>query len=514
MRPEYSSRDGHNARAPLPVEGMVAAVGTDARMESMTVTSAAETGGQLAVAAPAAQPHVAAARAGHRRAAGLRRLLLTGDVVAGAIAGVLSGVAAAATPAEVALTGLALALAWPLLAFACGLYAADDLRSWASGVSEAPKLVLAALLLSWPLYGMLLALEAPHSAPAALAGSLLVAAAAGIARTTARMTAHRAPELRQRTLVIGSGFVAQQLVDRLHRHTELGLEPIGYLDTEAEDNAGLGIPSLGGLDKLSELLLLKRVDRVMFAFSRAGHEELLNCVRLCRDAGVAIDIVPRLFEFLDGARTVDQIGGLPLLSITAPTFSRSSEVAKRALDIVVSAVALVAMAPLLGLLALWIKLDSPGPVLFVQPRSGRGGRFFNLYKFRSMYTDATVQVRDDGAIVKLVQDDRITRAGRLIRRFSLDEAPQLLNVLKGDMSLVGPRPLVEAEQAVLRDWQSRRADLRPGLTGPWQVAGRSHIPFHEMVKFDYQYVAGWSLARDLEILLATLPAVLSGRGAY
>ena len=132
-----------------------------------------------------------------------------------------------------------------------------------------------------------------------------------------------------------------------------------------------------------------------------------------------------------------------------------------------------------------------------------------------MKVDSTVLVREDGAIVKRPDDDRITRVGRIIRRFSLDEAPQLFNVLKGDMSLVGPRPLVLAEHASLdQEWQARRADLRPGLTGPWQISGRSHIPFQDMIKFDYQYVAGWSLARDIEILLATLPAVISGRGAY
>ena len=141
-----------------------------------------------------------------------------------------------------------------------------------------------------------------------------------------------------------------------------------------------------------------------------------------------------------------------------------------------SSLTLVALAPLLIGVAIAIKLDSRGPVLFVQRRSGRGGRFFALYKFRSMYVDATVEVRQDGAIVKHVGDDRITRVGRFIRRFSLDEAPQFLNVLKGDMSLVGPRPLVEEEAAVLSDWQERRADLRPGLTGPWQISGRSHIP--------------------------------------
>ena len=198
-----------------------------------------------------------------------------------------------------------------------------------------------------------------------------------------------------------------------------------------------------------------------------------------------------------------------------PTFSRLSKASKRGLDIAGASVGLLLLSPLLALIAVAIKLDSRGLVFFTQQRSGRGGRFFKLYKFRSMKIDSTVLVRDDGAIVKAPDDDRITRVGRLIRRFSLDEAPQLLNVLRGDMSLVGPRPLVLAEHAALSEaWQSRRADLRPGLTGPWQVSGRSHIPFQDMIKFDYQYVAGWSLARDIEILLATLPAVISGRGAY
>ena len=188
---------------------------------------------------------------------------------------------------------------------------------------------------------------------------------------------------------------------------------------------------------------------------------------------------------------------------------------KRALDLVGATTVLLLLAPLLLAVAVAIKLDSRGAVFFTQMRSGRGGRFFKLYKFRSMRDDSTIVVDERGAIVKRQDDDRITRVGRFIRRFSLDEAPQLLNVLFGDMSLVGPRPLVLAEHAALSEaWQSRRADLRPGLTGPWQVSGRSHIPFQDMIKFDYQYVAGWSLARDIEILLATLPAVISGRCAY
>jgi exopolysaccharide biosynthesis polyprenyl glycosylphosphotransferase len=330
------------------------------------------------------------------------------------------------------------------------------------------------------------------------------------------MTAHRTPRLRQRTLIVGSGLVASRLADRIQGHPELGLALTGYIDDHQEGVPGAAdLPYLGGLSALSDLVALEQVDRVMIAFTRAHHEELLHALRVCRDAGVAVDVVPRLFEFLEGARAVDQIGGMPLLSIDAPEFSGASRLSKRTLDLVGAGVLLLVLAPLLTLIAIAIKVDSRGPVLFTQRRTGRGGRIFKLFKFRSMHEGATVEVRPDGAIVKSREDDRITRVGRLIRRFSLDEAPQLLNVLLGDMSLVGPRPLVLAEaEALTEAWQGRRADLRPGLTGPWQVAGRSNIPFHDMIRFDYQYVAGWSLARDVEILLSTLPAVLSGRGAY
>ena len=309
--------------------------------------------------------------------------------------------------------------------------------------------------------------------------------------------------------------MAERLAERINDHPELGLVLTGFIDDGAGEQGSAELPCLGGLNALSDLVELDLVDRVMIAFTRAHHEELLHALRVCRDAGVAVDIVPRLFEFLDGARSIEQIGGMPLLSIDAPTFSAPSRLSKRTLDLVGAGLALIVLSPILLAIALAIKLDSRGPVLFTQLRSGRGGKFFKLYKFRSMHTEATVEVRDDGAIVKSRDDERITRVGRVIRRLSLDEAPQLLNVLKGDMSLVGPRPLVMAEaQTLTESWQARRADLRPGLTGPWQISGRSNIPFQEMIRFDYQYVAGWSLARDVEILLATLPVVLSGRGAY
>ena len=445
----------------------------------------------------------------------LRRLLFVADILAGVASGALVGAVARGSTMQVLLLAVVVAVAWPVAAFLCGLYAREDLRVWASGVSEAPRLALTCLAVSWPMYALLTTMDLARPAAGAFFGALACGAVAGFARSGARIAAHRVPKLRQRTLIVGSGLVAERLAERVNDHPELGLALMGFIDDGAGDQGSPSLPYLGGLKALSDLVELDQVDRVMIAFTRAHHEELLHALRVCRDAGVAVDVVPRLFEFLDGARSIEQIGGMPLLSIDAPTFSAPSRVSKRTLDLLGAGLMLIVLSPVLIAIAIAIKLDSRGPVLFTQPRSGRGGTFFKLFKFRSMHQYATVEVRDDGAIVKQRDDSRITRVGRLIRRLSLDEAPQLLNVLKGDMSLVGPRPLVLAEAQVLTEsWQARRADLRPGLTGPWQIAGRSNIPFHEMIRFDYQYVAGWSLARDVEILLATLPVVLSGRGAY
>jgi exopolysaccharide biosynthesis polyprenyl glycosylphosphotransferase len=444
----------------------------------------------------------------------LRRQLIRADLVAGSLSGLVTALIAGVPASSVPVVALIIALGWPLVAGACGLYTVSPLRTWATGLGEAPRLAVTSLLVSWPVFGLLSLLTATRPVAGALAASALMAGGAALGRAVARAAIHRTASLRQRTVIVGSGDVAADLVDRLRKYPELGLDPVGFVDDDVHQPLQLGVPRLGGLDALSTLIAEGRVDRVMIAFTRARHEELLHCVRLCRDAGVTIDIVPRLFEFLDGARYLEQIGDLPLVSIQAPEFTRVSQLVKRGLDIVVASTLLLAMSPLLAAIALAIKLDSRGPVLFVQPRTGRGGQLFRLLKFRSMRVGSPVLVRADGAIVKGPQDERVTRVGGLLRRFSLDEAPQLLNVLRGDMSMVGPRPLVIAEShALIHDWQSRRADLRPGLTGPWQVSGRSHIPFQEMIKLDYQYVAGWSLARDVEILLATFPAVLTGRGA-
>jgi exopolysaccharide biosynthesis polyprenyl glycosylphosphotransferase len=454
------------------------------------------------------EPRVAPAPRWHR-------LILGADVVGGAAAGVAAAAVADVTAGWVVAVVAGFAAAWPSLTYLCGLQSCTKLQVWASGVDEAPRLLVCGLLVSWPALGGFDLLNVPHPVRGALVGAAVAVVAGGTARALARLRLHSLSAFRQRVLLIGSGHVAAQLVARMRRHGEYGLEPIGFVDDEPDGSTAVGIPRLGRLDALPRLVERERPDRVVIAFTRADHEQLLGCLHVCRAAGITVDVVPRLFEFLDDTNGLEHLGGFPLLAVGPPSFSRLAHASKRALDLLGAAGALLALAPVLAAIAVAIRVDSQGPVLFRQRRSGRGGSEFTLYKFRSMAADAEVLTHASGSIVKLRADERVTRVGRLIRRFSLDEAPQLVNVLRGDMSLVGPRPLVLAEQAALAEaWQYRRADLRPGLTGPWQVRGRSHIAFEDMIRLDYQYVAGWSLARDLKILLATVPAVLSGRGAY
>jgi exopolysaccharide biosynthesis polyprenyl glycosylphosphotransferase len=458
------------------------------------------------------------------RATALRRILLTADIGAAALAGLLTALLFSVPATDALLLTAALMVGSIVLAFVFGLYSEGDLWTWASGLNDAPRALVASLLLSWPAFGVAAGLGLEKPALVALVATVVTGSLDGVGRAIGRGVAHRKAPLRQRTVIVGSGVVADRLAERLDRHAEFGLEPIGLVDDDVHTLGGTQrLPKLGSLDQLDEVLDEAEVDRVIIAFSRASHQQLLSCIRTCRDHRVAVDVVPRLFELLDGARSLNQIGGLPLLSIGAPPLSRSSRVAKRALDILVAATALTVLSPFLLAIAIAIKLDTRGPVLFRQTRAGRGGEEFRLVKFRSMYRDADERKRlyekrneaTDGVMFKIKEDPRITRVGGFLRRTSLDELPQLLNVLRGEMSLVGPRPLIlEESQHAAQSWHARRLDLRPGITGLWQISGRSDLPFQEMVRFDYQYVSGWSLARDIEILLATVPVVLSGRGAY
>jgi exopolysaccharide biosynthesis polyprenyl glycosylphosphotransferase len=458
-----------------------------------------------------------------RRGAVLAKMLFVGDFLA-AICSAAIGVLAfgSALPEDLAFIGL-VGLLWPFAAFSVGLYRSEHLATWASAIPEVPRTIVAIMLITWPTLGIASAVGQEPAIWAAFLtiGALVVLGA--LSRACVRASLHRIPGLWQRTLILGSGLVAGQVVEKIQNNPQFGLIPVGIVDDAVHNVGTPDLPWLGRFADLDTVIEAQSIDRVIIAFSRVKHEELLEAIRACRDAGVAVDVVPRLFEFLDGVRALDQIGGLPLLSIGVPVLASASMAAKRALDVVGSLALLVLFSPLMIGTAIAIKVESRGPVFFRQPRAGRGNKSFQLIKFRSMYLDAEQRKKEldalneatDGVMFKIREDPRVTRVGRFIRRFSIDELPQLFNVFKGEMSLVGPRPLIFPETAALeKHWHLRRLELRPGITGPWQVYGRSQSPFQEMVRFDYQYVAGWSLARDIEILLATLPAVMSGRGAY
>jgi len=492
-------------------------------MESSTATRPPD------MSAKDSSPAIAAAdnrdlKARHRGAV-LARMLFFSDSLAACLAATLAVLALGLTSPEPSGASYVLGttLLWPLAAFSIGLYRSDQLASWASAVSEIPRGFVAVLLITWPLFGLAMLLDLNQVVALTFLTVIGIGALTGLGRTIVRAGLHRDTELRQRTLILGSGVVAGQVVEKLRNNAQFGLLPVGIVDDEIHDIGSPELPWLGRFADLDTIIKAQRVDRVIIAFSRASHEQLLESIRACRDAGVTVDIVPRLFEFLDGVRALDQVGGLPLLSIGAPMLTSASVAAKRALDLFGSLALILLFGPLMIAIAIAIKLESRGPVFFRQPRAGRGNSSFEVIKFRSMYVDAEQRKAEmeelneasDGVMFKIREDPRVTRVGRIIRRYSLDELPQLFNVLRGEMSLVGPRPLIFPETAALEeDWHLRRLELRPGLTGPWQVYGRSQSPFQEMVRFDYQYVAGWSLARDIELLLATLPAVLSGRGAY
>jgi exopolysaccharide biosynthesis polyprenyl glycosylphosphotransferase len=463
-------------------------------------------------------------RARHRGAV-LARMLVAGDVLAAlaAAAVALAALGLTSTPRAGLAYILAAGLLWPLLAFSIGLYRGDQLTAWASAISEVPRAFVAVMLITWPLFGAAALLQLDKEVALTFLTVAATAGFAGVSRSVVRAGLHRVPDLRQRTLILGSGVVAGQVVKKLQDNGQFGLIPVGMVDDEVHDVGTPDLPWLGRFGDLDTIIETQQIDRVIIAFSRASHEQLLESIRACRDAGVAIDVVPRLFEFLDGVQALDQVGGLPVLSIGAANLTSISIAAKRALDLFGSLLAITVLSPLMIAIAIAIAIESRGPVFFRQPRAGRLRSSFQLIKFRSMYIDAERRKREfeglneagDGVMFKIREDPRVTRVGRFIRRYSLDELPQLFNVLRGEMSLVGPRPLIFPETDALEEhWHLRRLELRPGLTGPWQIYGRSQTPFQEMVRFDYQYVAGWSLARDIEILLATLPAVISGRGAY
>jgi exopolysaccharide biosynthesis polyprenyl glycosylphosphotransferase len=322
----------------------------------------------------------------------------------------------------------------------------------------------------------------------------------------------------ERCLLVGDPVRAAAFREKLSLTPSIRAELVGFVPTQVGSAEDAGGESAAFAD-LEPLLVSKSIDRVVLAPpGDGGGDELLYIIRELKSHGVKVSVLPEASRMAGSSVEPDFLTGLTLLGVKRFEFGKSSQLIKRMVDLVLAAPALVVLAPLFGAIAVAIKLDSPGPVLFRQVRAGRRGRAFEMLKFRSMVDGADL-VKEDlrhlneaEGIFKIADDPRITRVGRVIRRTHLDELPQLINVVKGDMSLVGPRPLPLDEDEAIRGWYRDRLEVAPGISGYWQVLGSSRIPLEEMVKLDYLYIANWSLWGDVKLMLRTVPVVVKRRG--
>jgi exopolysaccharide biosynthesis polyprenyl glycosylphosphotransferase len=453
------------------------------------------------------------------RDAAVRRLLAVADA-GGITLGLLVAIAVVSgRPTQFVWTLPTLPL-WIVVFKAYGLYDRDLKRISHTSLDDVPWLFHAVLVGSLLLFAYSKATPPGSVAVSALAlfattGVIAVLALRALARRIARWVL--GPE---RVLLIGEAEPVAVLARKVRMHPEYGLEAVGLISRSPSVASHLNLPLLGrpaGPD-LAHVVSHNRVERVLVSHDDLAEGELLDLLHHSRRLGVKVSVLPRPFDAMGPSVEVDDVEGVTVLGINPPVLPRSSRLLKRTMDVTGAAAALLLSAPLFVLMAVALKLDSPGPVFFRQRRIGRAGREFRLVKFRTMVADA--ECRHDGlrsqsldpGWLLLEHDPRVTRVGRVLRRWSLDELPQFWNVLRGEMSLVGPRPLIDSEDRQLVGWRRSRVDLTPGLTGLWQVLGRTNIPFEEMIKLDYLYVTNWSLWTDVRLFLRTFPSVLARRG--
>lgn len=406
--------------------------------------------------------------------------------------------------------------------YAFGLYRRPGLYAGATMASEASRGFAALSVAPWLLLLSSVLLRGDDVPLGFFIGFwLLSCLTVPVARVLVRRLVWPRSGYAEPTLILGAGEVGHTLAEKIARHPEYNLEVLGFVDSDVPPSGNGRVPIIGTMKDFEKLVERHGVRRVLIAFSQTSHEDFLEIVRICTDRGVRVNIVPRLFEVLSTEAVVDDVEGIPLLDVAQADLGRFDRAVKRAFDIVVGGTLLLLVLPVMAVVALLVKLDSRGPVFFRQERMGRGGRVFRIYKFRSMHVGAERLRREleelneySGPMFKIRNDPRVTRVGDFLRRWSIDELPQLINVVTGDMSLVGPRPLWVEEAVQCEGWTRKRLDITPGITGLWQVLGRSSIPFEEMVKLDYMYVTAWSLSWDIRLLMQTVPAILAKRGAY
>ena len=415
--------------------------------------------------------------------------------------------------------GLQVLLGLPLVTLACklsGLYDRDELVIRKTTLDEAPaflELATLSTLAVWMLDGVVL--SGPLTKEAALILWASLFAFGLLFRRIARHLASRAVS-EERLLLIGDAATYARVQHKLEAgdvHARLvGRMSLQRVSDFSADERPVDEATLG------QLICDLDAHRVLVVPSQTNPQVTLDLIRATKAIGVRASIVPHVFDVVGQSVVFDDLGGMTLLGVREFALGRSSQVVKRAFDLAGAVCGLLVIAPALALIAALIKLDSRGPIFFRQERIGRDGEPFRIFKFRTMTVDAEARKAElmgrneaDG-LFKIVDDPRITRVGRILRRTSLDELPQLLNVLLGEMSLVGPRPLINSEDETITGYDRRRLHLTPGMTGHWQIMGSSRVPMHEMLKIDYVYVTTWSLLEDIKILTRTVPYMLARRG--
>ena len=435
-----------------------------------------------------------------------RRALVAADALAASISLLISwfAVGLALSPVH-----LLVPLATVLALEAGDLYDRDDLVLRRSTLDEAPVLLQFAGLAT--------------IAAAVIGGQalqpyvlvvlwLILGLALVLARASARAAVRRL-EVPERCLVIGDAELATHVRRKVHasraRAEVVATLPLGPHQTPDAFHGHFG---------LLALVLENDIDRVILAPTAADNRQTLELIRVAKAVGARVSLLPRMFEVVGSSVDFEDIDGVTILGLRRFGLSTSARSVKRAFDVLVAFMALVALAPVVAVVALAVRLDSPGPIFFRQLRVGRGGLRFCMLKFRTMDADAEQRkaaLADRNETIgffKITDDPRITRVGRILRKTSLDEIPQFFNVLRGEMSIVGPRPLILDEDERIVGLDRSRLHLTPGMTGPWQVLGSSRIPLSEMVSLDYVYVTNWSLWLDVKLLLRTFPHVLARRG--
>jgi exopolysaccharide biosynthesis polyprenyl glycosylphosphotransferase len=464
---------------------------------------------------------LAGADAARRRGAALRRLLAAGDWCALLLA--LSIATAATSTVDVATLFYATLFSpvWLLVLKLHGLYDNDHRRIRHSTLDEVPSLISSSALGTLALDGLLaLSPAGPLSSGSAILVGVLVLVATFVERGACRWLWHHLTG-QAVGIVVGPAVIADVVARRVATHPETRLHLVGYLSFEDDSAEAQELPRLGTIADISRAASEYPIERVVVSGREMSEQGAEHLIEECKAAGLALSFLPRHYGLLGPGIELNRLAELPVLDFRFSDPPRSTLAMKRLIDVVVSGLALTLLAPLMGAIALWIALDCGRPILFRQRRAGKDGEPFTMLKFRTMVVDAEellpelvdLQALDEPAF-KIQNDPRVTRSGRALRRTSLDELPQLINVLRGDMSLVGPRPEEEAVVALYDERQRIRLAVKPGLTGPMQVYGRGDLTFEERLAMERDYLDNLSIASDIAILVRTPMALIRGSGAY